>query len=115
MQKKTILCLALALCAILLTACQQKETFPNQPQTAVTEAPTVESEAQVLFQNATVTSQDYDDGTYDPSSEEGGDEEDLTGYDDGMLSAATPERFMAKRRLSVTVAPDPNPTSSITA
>jgi len=94
MQKKRILCLVLVLCAILLTACQQKETFPNQPQAAATEAPTVQAESQALFQNATVTSQNYDDGTYDPASEEGGDEEDLGGYDDGMLSAESPAPTM---------------------
>ena len=94
MQKKRILCLVLVLCAILLTACQQKETFPNQPQAAATEAPAVQAESQSLFQNATVTSQNYDDGTYDPASEEGGDEEDLDGFENGMLSAESPAPTM---------------------
>ena len=94
MQKKRILCLVLVLCAILLTGCQQKETFPNQPQAAATEAPAVQAESQSLFQNATVTSQNYDDGTYDPASEEGGDEEDLDGFENGMLSAESPAPTM---------------------
>jgi len=93
MQKKSVLCLVLVLCAILLTACQQKETFPNQPQAAATDAPTtVQAESQTLFENATVTSQNYDDGTYDPSSEEGGDEEDLTG--EGAMAANSPAPTM---------------------
>lgn len=89
MRKRRILCLALALCAVLLTACQQKETFPNQPQAQVpTQAAAVQSEPQQLFGDTTVTS-DYDDGSYDPSQEEGGDEEEIPMVPQGGSGSAT--------------------------
>ena len=65
--KKTILCLVLILCAVLfLTACQQQETFPNQPRQ--------ETEQQAPVQQETVTEVpaqqiDFNDGSYDPASE----------------------------------------------
>lgn len=82
MMKKRILCLVLILCAALvLTACQQQETYPNQPrqdagqaqqqavqQEAPTMVPTVQSQPQQI---------NFDDGSYDPSSEEGGQEEQV--------------------------------------
>ena len=76
MWKKRILCLALALCALLvMTACQKKETFPTsaQPQAV----PTAEQQqAQNIFGDTPVPPEiDFDDGSYDPSSEEGGGEE----------------------------------------
>ena len=82
MWKRRMLCLILVLSAVLLTACQQQETFPNQPQSgesapAETAAVTVQSESQSLFGNTTVTATDYDSGSYDPASEEGGDEEEI--------------------------------------
>ena len=82
MWKRRMLCLILVLSAVLLTACQQQETFPNQPRSgesvpAETAAVTVQSESQSLFGNTTVTATDYDNGSYDPASEEGGDEEEI--------------------------------------
>lgn len=75
--KKRMLCLVLALCALLLTACQQKEVFDTlPPESRVTEAP-AEAQGQDLFGETVVGSTDYDDGTYDPSSEEGGDWEEV--------------------------------------
>ncbi len=87
--KMRVLCLVLVLCAMVMTGCQQKETFPNQPnpdgsagQSAQTA--TVSGEAQQLFTDTEVTAGDnsgsginYDDGSYDPASEEGGDEEEV--------------------------------------
>ena len=74
MWKKRILCLVLIICAAALSACQAKETFPTaDTRTDVSEDQSMES-AQNVFEGAVVEStqdsEDYDDGTYDPSSEE---------------------------------------------
>ena len=72
--KKRILCLALAVCALMvLTACgQQKEVYPNQPrQDTATQQPTDAPAQQPAQQQIT----DYDNGPYNPASEEGGDSE----------------------------------------
>ena len=78
MWKKRILCLALVLCAAMaMTACQQKETFPTsvQPETQVTEVP--QDQQNIFGETPLPQSIDFDDGSYDPASEEGGDSEDL--------------------------------------
>ena len=76
MNKKRMLCLVLALCALLLTACQQKEVFDTlPPEGRATDAPADAS--QDLFGSTVVGTTDYDDGSYDPASEEGGDWEDI--------------------------------------
>lgn len=81
---KKILCLVLVLCAALvLTACgQQQEEFPNQPrqgssagqQTAVQQPTAVPQE-----QAAPVQQINFNDGSYDPTQEEGGGAEAVTG------------------------------------
>ena len=80
MWKKRILCLVLVVCAALvMTACQQRETFPTSPQqkTAQQEAPA--QNEQNIFGDTPVPQQiDFNDGSYDPTSEEGGAEEMLT-------------------------------------
>ena len=83
MWKKRMLCLVLAVCAALvMTACQQKETFPTSPQQQETaqqqqEAAPVQ-DAQNIFGDTPVPQQiNFDDGSYDPTSEEGGGEEIL--------------------------------------
>ena len=81
MWKKRILCLVLVVCAALvMTACQQKETFPTSPvqqvQTQQQEAPA--QVEQNIFGDTPVPQQiNFDDGSYDPTSEEGGNEEML--------------------------------------
>ncbi len=76
MWKKRMLCLVLALSALLLCSCQQqKEVFDTIPQggsntSAATAAPAAD---QNLFAEAETAVTDFDDGTYDPASEEGGD------------------------------------------
>ncbi len=81
MWKKRILCLVLALCAVVLCGCQQKkEVFSTVPQTggetaAETAAPA--SEDQNLFGDAGNTVTDFDDGSYDPASEENGEWESV--------------------------------------
>ena len=79
MWKKRILCLVLVLCAALvMTACKQKETFPTtpqQPEAAPTEAP---ADQQNIFGETPIPEEiDFDDGSYDPTQEEGGDEEEI--------------------------------------
>lgn len=78
MWKKRILCLVLVLCAALfMTACQQKETFPTSaqaPQQAA--AQPTEAPVQNIFGDTPVPQEiDFDDGSYDPASEEGGGQE----------------------------------------
>ena len=76
MWKKRALCLVLVLCAaVVMTACQKKETFPTTAQsTAVpTKAP---QDQQNIFGDTPVPQDiDFDDGSYDPTQEEGGGEE----------------------------------------
>lgn len=83
---KKVICLVLALCAVLvLTGCQQKETFPTsreQAEQAASEAGGGQEDTQNIFGETPVPAQvDFDDGTYDPSSEEGGGSEAV--YDNG--------------------------------
>lgn len=76
MWKKRALCLVLVLCAALaMTACQKKETFPTTAQP--TAIPTSEPQDQQNIFGDTPVPQDidFDDGTYDPTQEEGGGEE----------------------------------------
>ena len=82
MWKKRILCLALVVCAALvMTACQQKETFPTSPQPETAQQQEAEApvqDAQNIFGDTPVPQQiNFDDGSYDPTSEEGGSEEIL--------------------------------------
>ncbi len=71
MWKKRMLCLMLALCAVLLCSCQQqKEVFDTIPQggTGASSSTTAPVENQNLFGETTVP--DFDDGSYDPASED---------------------------------------------
>lgn len=88
MWKKRIMCLVLVLCAILLTACQQeKEIYPeygrdDTKQTSEQAASAVQPDTgstQNIFPN-------YDDGSYDPASEESDDEDEYI----AIASAPTP-------------------------
>ena len=86
MWKKRILCLVLILCAALvMTACQQKETFPTTPQQEVpTAAP--QGDQNIFGETPLPQDIDFDDGTYDPSQEEGGDDEEVV----AAVNAAEP-------------------------
>lgn len=76
MWKKRILCLVLVLCAALaMTACKQKETFPTSPQQQVTAEP--QNEQNIFGEEPAPTEIDFNDGSYDPTQEEGGDEEEV--------------------------------------
>ena len=79
MWKKRVLCLVLVVCAaMVMTACKQKETFPTTPQQPdpATDAP---QDQQNIFGETAIPQgiDDFDDGTYDPSQEEGGDDEEI--------------------------------------
>jgi len=85
-----MLCLLLALCAVMLTACQQREVFDTlPPESRATEAPAQTSgeSGQELFSQTVVGATDYDDGSYDPASEEGGDWEDVVEDEDTVTMA----------------------------
>lgn len=83
MLRKRILCLVMAVCALLvLTGCQEKEVFSTElpEKQAQTENQETMPQTQNLFGTDEVgqTPVDFDDGSYDPASEEGGDEEEVT-------------------------------------
>ena len=80
MWKKRIICLVLVLCAALvMTACKQKETFPTTPQQpaelTATDAP--QDEQNIFGETPLPQDIDFDDGSYDPTQEEGGGEEEI--------------------------------------
>ena len=80
MLKKKILCLILVLCAALvLTACgQQQAAYPNQPRQDTGAA--VQQQAPVQEQvvaEAPAQQINFNDGSYDPASEEGGQSEQV--------------------------------------
>ena len=74
--KKKIVCLVLILCAALvLTSCQQQqETFPNQPKQDAGQQP---AQQQEVVTDAPVQQINFDDGSYDPASEEKGQDEEV--------------------------------------
>ena len=80
MLKKKIVCLILVLCAALvLTACgQQQAAYPNQPRQDTGSA--VQQQAPVQEQvvaQAPAQQINFNDGSYDPASEEGGQSEQV--------------------------------------
>jgi len=99
MSRKTIMSLLLVLCSVLLlTGCQQRETFPTTPQQypePQAAAPTaVSADAQNIFGETPVpVSINFDDGSYDPASEEGGSQEAVESWtagtnDEALITAA---------------------------
>ncbi len=85
MLKKRILCLVLVICAaMVMTACQQKETFPTTPQ-QYAEQPTANPQDMQNLYGETALPQDedfdWDGDAYDPSQEEGGDQEETGVFD----------------------------------
>ena len=99
MSRKTIISLLLVLCSVLLlTGCQQRETFPTTPQQysePQAAAPTaVSADAQNIFGETPVpVSINFDDGSYDPASEEGGSQEAVESWtagtnDEALITAA---------------------------
>jgi hypothetical protein len=83
MLKKKIVCLALVLCcALVLTACAQQATYPNQPrqdqssQSSTAQQPvTGQADMSAASEAAPAQQINFNDGSYDPASEEGGQSE----------------------------------------
>ena len=89
MWKKRILCLVLVLCAALvMTACKQKETFPTTPMQEETAEP--QNEQNIFGDTPVPQDINFDDGSYDPSQEEGGDEEEVAGAEEQAETTAAP-------------------------
>lgn len=90
MLKKKILCLILVLCAALvLTACgQQQAAYPNQPRQDTGAA--VQQQAPVQEQvvaEAPAQQINFNDGSYDPASEEGGQSEQVVAQSSAPTAA----------------------------
>lgn len=85
MLKKKTICLALVLCcALVLTACAQQATYPNQPKQdsasqSSTEQQPVTGQADMAAASEAAPAQqiNFNDGSYDPASEEGGQSEQI--------------------------------------
>ena len=104
MWKKRLICLVLLLCALLvMTACQKKETFPTTAMP--TAAPTAEAQdPQNIFGDTPVPQDiDFDDGSYDPASEEGGDWEPV---DEPETESASAESAQAAQTAAPTMQSD---------
>ena len=90
MLKKKIVCLILVLCAALvLTACgQQQAAYPNQPRQDTGAA--VQQQAPVQEQvvaEAPAQQINFNDGSYDPASEEGGQSEQVVAQSSAPTAA----------------------------
>lgn len=85
MLKKKTICLALVLCCTLvLTACAQQATYPNQPkqdsasQSSTEQQPvTVQADMSAASEAAPAQQINFNNGSYDPASEEGGQSEQI--------------------------------------
>lgn len=85
MLKKKTICLALVLCcALVLTACAQQATYPNQPKQdsasqSSTEQQPVTGQADMSAASEAAPAQqiNFNNGSYDPASEEGGQSEQI--------------------------------------
>ncbi len=105
MRNKRLLCLALALCALLaLSGCQQKEVFDTVPRSTSATGTAGEAQSDSGSQNlygdtqtAKEESVDFDDGSYDPASEDekGGDWEDVDEPGTGESGSAAVELTVA--------------------
>ncbi len=116
MMKKRIVCLALILCAALvLTACQQQESFPNQPKQD-TGAGQQKSAQQVTVTDAPAQQINFDDGSYDPASEEGGAEEQVTAGSSVTAAPVMQSEYAGATpvRIDPVDKPTPSPLPSIT-
>lgn len=71
MWKKRMLCLALAICALLMTGCQQKEVFDTlPPSSSQANSAGSQTENQAIFTETDNEEIDFDNGSYDPASED---------------------------------------------
>ena len=114
--KKKMICLVLILCAaLILTACQQQETFPNQPRQDAGQDTSVQQQTETQAEAAPVQQKiNYDDGSYDPASEEAGQDEPVG---DGITPAPTMKSEYAGPtpvKIDPVDKPTPTPLPSIT-
>ena len=112
MLKKRILCLVLILCAALvLTACQQQqETFPNQPRQ---DTGSVQQAApqQLIPTEAPVSQQlNFDDGSYDPTQEEGGQSEAVYGSNSVTAAPVMQSEYAGATPVRIDPVDKPTPT-----
>ena len=90
MLKKKIVCLALLLCAaLILTSCgQQQESYPNQPrQESSTQQQETYVQEQTVSEAAPAQQINFNDGSYDPASEEGGQSEEVVSVQNAPTAA----------------------------
>ena len=95
MWKKRMLCLALAICALLMTGCQQKEVFDTALPPAAGQSNTAgsQTETQAIFTSTENTEPDFDDGSYNPASEDQGD--DWEAVDEPVAQIQAPQETAA--------------------
>lgn len=84
LKKKTIFLALVLCCALVLTACAQQATYPNQPKQdsasqSSTEQQPVTGQADMSAASEAAPAQqiNFNDGSYDPASEEGGQSEQI--------------------------------------
>lgn len=96
MRTKRILCLALLLCMVFtLSACQQKETFPTTAQQPTAAPQVTAASEQNIFGDTPLPQEiDFDDGSYDPASEEGGGQESIAWDTNDTEDIITPAPVM---------------------
>ena len=81
MLKKRVLCIVMAVCVLLiLTGCQEKEVFSTElPDKQAASEETMPQEQNLFGTEEPVSDPvDFDDGSYDPASEEGGEQEPVS-------------------------------------
>ena len=110
MWKKRILGLVLVVCAALaMTACKQKETFPTTPQQEqVTAEP--QSEQNIFGDTPLPQDIDFDDGTYDPSQEEGGDQEEVVAVNAATAAPVMQSEYAGATPVLIDPIDKPTPT-----
>lgn len=94
---KRILCLVMAVCLLLVLAgCQEKEVFSTelpdkQAAPEITAEPMPQEQNLFGTEEAKAAPVDFDDGSYDPASEEGGESEPVTDVAADVVVIVTPK------------------------
>ena len=110
MWKKRILCLVLVVCAALaMTACKQKETFPTTPlEEQVTAEP--QSEQNIFGDTPVPTEINWDDGSYNPAQEEGGDQEEVVAVNEPTAAPTMKSEYAGATPVLIDPIDKPTPT-----
>ena len=129
MLKKKTVCLVLILCcALVLTACGQQATYPNQPRqdqgsqdSGAQQAAAVQADMSVSSEAAPAQQINFNDGSYDPASEEGGQSEQVADTAQNAAPAVTQAPVMQSEYAGATPVkidpvdkPTPTPLPKIT-